>query len=99
MFEGCSSMQKFYIPFIAKNNHYYNMMKLYDLDTSKVLYMNNIFKDCTSLKSVNIQNWNLNNVISMSGMFRNCIALRSLTLGNYNLNNVKYMDYLFYNCK
>ena len=104
MFEGCSSLKGIYI-------HSYVLVEelqildipffkryLYDFNPKKVVYTDNMFKDCISLKRVNISNWNFEYTISMSNMFENCNSLENITLGKYNLFNLEKMDYLFYNC-
>ena len=65
--------------------------------------MNGMFYNCSSLKSLNLYNFNTNNVLDMGGMFYNCLSLTSLNLYNFSFNKVINMNYLFKglnkNCK
>ena len=40
--------------------------------------MNNMFYWCSSLKELNLNNFNTNNVTNMSGMFNWCSSLKEL---------------------
>ena len=51
-----------------------------------------MFSGCSSLKELNLSNFNTNNVINMSCMFWECISLKELNLSNFNTNNVKDMS-------
>ena len=55
-----------------------------------------MFYECSSLKELDLSNFNINNVITMSYMFYNCSTLKELNLLNFNNNNVKYMSHMFY---
>ena len=57
-----------------------------------------MYKDCSSLISLNFSNFKSNNVEDMSYIFQNCSSLTSLNLSNFNTNNVKDMSWMFYNC-
>ena len=63
--------------------------------------MNNIFYNCTNLKSIKYLNLiNTNNVTNMSYMFHNCESLDSLPdISKWNTNNVTDMSYMFYGCE
>ena len=52
----------------------------------------------SSLKELNLNNFNTNNVINMSCMFSGCSSLKELNLNNFNTNNVTYMSYMFSKC-
>ena len=58
-----------------------------------------MFYNCSSLTSLNLNNFNTNNVIDMSSMFSNCSSLTDLDLSNFNTSNVKNMLNLFLNIK
>ena len=51
--------------------------------------MSEIFRNCSSLTSLNLSNFNTNNVNNMSEMLYNCSSLTSLNLSNFNTNKVK----------
>ena len=61
--------------------------------------MQDMFNNCSSLISLNLNNFNTNNVKDMNNMFNNCSSLTSLNLNNFNTNNVKDMKDIFYNIK
>ena len=54
-----------------------------------------MFSRCSSIKELNLSNFNTNNVTNMSTMFKECSSLKDLNLSNFNTNNVTYM---FYGC-
>ena len=57
-----------------------------------------MFSECSSLKELNLSNFNTNNVNNMSGMFYKCSTLKELNLSNFNTNNVINMSYMFSYC-
>ena len=57
-----------------------------------------MFSRCSSLKELNLSNFNINNVTNMSWMFSFCSSLNELNLSNFNTNNVTNMEYMFYRC-
>ena len=57
-----------------------------------------MFKNCYSLKSINLVSIDTSNIITMSYLFENCFKLKSLDLSNFNTNNVIDMSYMFNNC-
>ena len=60
--------------------------------------MDGMFTNCSSLKVLNLSNFNTNNVTNMRGMFRGCFSLKELNLSNFNTNNVTNMRYMFSKC-
>ena len=57
-----------------------------------------MFYECSSLKKLNLNNFNTNNVTNMSCMFYGCSSLKELNLSNFNTNNVTNMYNMFYGC-
>ena len=57
-----------------------------------------MFLGCSSLKELNLSNFNTNNVNDMVGMFLGCSSLKELNLSNFNFNNVNDMTGMFYGC-
>ena len=51
--------------------------------------MSEIFFNCSSLKELNLQNFNTNNVTNMSYMLYECSSLNELNLNKFNANNVE----------
>ena len=60
--------------------------------------MSGMVNQCSSLKKLNLNNFNTNNVTNMSGMFFECSSLKELNLSNFNTNNVTNMSYMFCKC-
>ena len=60
--------------------------------------MSDMFYGCSSLKELNLNNFNTNNVIDMTYMFYGCSSLKELNLNNFNTNNVIDMYRMFYGC-
>ena len=57
-----------------------------------------MFFECSSLKELNLYNFNTNNVTNMSFMFCECSSLKELNLSNFNNDNVTKMDCMFSGC-
>ena len=57
-----------------------------------------MFSGCSSLKEINLSNFNTKNVKHMSRMFYGCSLLKEITLSNFNTYNVKDMRGMFYGC-
>ena len=60
--------------------------------------MGYMFSGCSSLKELNLNNFNTNNVTNMSDMFYGCSSLKELNLINFNTNNVTNMSWMFSRC-
>ena len=60
--------------------------------------LRNMFKNCSSLTSVDLSNFKSKNLIYLSSMFENCISLTSLNLSNFITDGVIDMSYIFNNC-
>ena len=73
-------------------------LDLSNLDTSNIIYMDEMFRSCYSLTSLDVSNFNTSNVISMLGMFRNCCLLTLLDVSNFDTSKVTDMSNMFDNC-
>ena len=60
--------------------------------------MSFMLNGCSSLKELNLNNFNTNNITKMSGMFSGCLSLKELNLNNFNTNNVNDMHNMFFGC-
>ena len=60
--------------------------------------MDGMFSGCSSLKELNLNNFNTINVTNMSWMFSGCSSLKELNLINFNTNNVTDMSWMFSEC-
>ena len=68
------------------------------LDTSNVIYMNNLFNFCEKLTSVNVSNFDTSKVEDMSYMFAQCSSLSSINVSTWNTGNVEDMYIMFSGC-
>lgn len=68
------------------------------LNTSDVIYMNQMFADCESLVSLDLSNFNTHNVQTMSEMFKDCKKLVTLDLSSFNTDNLKRIKAMFSGC-
>ena len=59
--------------------------------------MRGMFFRCSSLKELNLKNFNTINVTDMSFMFHGCSSLKKLNLLSFNTNNVTNMYCMFDN--
>ena len=57
-----------------------------------------MFFQCSSLKELNLSNFNTYNVTDMSYMFYYCSSLKELNLSNFNTINVTDMSLMFCEC-
>ena len=57
-----------------------------------------MFYDCSSLKKLDLCNFNTTNVTKMNGMFSNCILLSSLDISSFNTEKVTDMSWMFGIC-
>ena len=57
-----------------------------------------MFSGCSSLKQLNLSNFNTNNVTDMVGMFSGCSSLEELNLSNFNTKNVTNMECMLSGC-
>ena len=60
--------------------------------------MSLMFFNCSSLKNLDLSNFNTKNVTDMRSMFYNCSSLKELDLSKFNTNNVTYMSNMFDSC-
>ena len=55
--------------------------------------------NCSSLKTLNINNFKTSNVADMSTMFGGCSSLESLDVSSFDTSKVKKMHSMFESCK
>ena len=72
----------------------YNLINLFNYNTSNVLNICNIFYNCYNLQ--NVENFDTTNVTDMSSAFFRCSNLQSIP--NFDTNNILNMRYAFYGC-
>lgn len=64
-------------------------------NTKKVTLMNQMFRACINLTSLNLTSFDTSNVTDMNSMFNRCKSLTSLNLSNFDTSKVTNMSYLF----
>ena len=57
-----------------------------------------VFYRCSSLRSLDLSNFNTSNVTNMGNMFDGCSSLTNLDLSSFNTSNVTKMSNMFYGC-
>ena len=57
-----------------------------------------MFKDCSSLESIDLSSFNTSNITSMIGMFKECSSLKTINLSSFNTSNVTNMSEMFNKC-
>ena len=72
-----------------------NFKKFY---RTNITNMNSMFIG-SSLKEINLSNFNTNNVNDMSYMFYRCTKLKELNLSNFNTTNVTNMSHMLEGCR
>lgn len=60
--------------------------------------MTSMFENCTSLKKIDLSNFETKNVYHMDDMFMNCSSLKTIDTSKFNTAKVKDMQFMFYNC-
>ena len=58
----------------------------------------NMFYGCSTLKTLDLSNFNTSNVTNMNSMFEKCSQLQELDLSNFDFRNVLYMGGLCNGC-
>ena len=69
-----------------------------DVDTSKIICIEQMFEGCTGLKSLDVSGFDTSNVTSMMKMFNGCNALTSLDLSGWDTSKVTDIRGMFQNC-
>ena len=67
------------------------------LITDNIDYTVQLFENCTSLTSVNI-NYSFKSVKILDKMFKNCYSLKSVNLSNFKSNKLESLNSAFENC-
>lgn len=69
------------------------------LPFQSTISMSAMFYHCTSLKSVDVSDWDVGNVTNFFAMFKECFVLQSIKgLDNWNTTKATDMSSMFYNC-
>ena len=84
-FYGCSSLEE--------------ITGLENLNTAQVFGMPSMFKDCSSLVSIDLSSFDTTKVSDMNSMFEGCSALTHLDLSSFNTARVGRMCSMFQGCR
>jgi surface protein len=71
---------------------------LSSFDTGNVTDMNYMFRECTSLTSLDLSGFNTANVTTMGWMFEFCNALTYINLSSFNTGGVTRLGLMFKDC-
>ena len=69
-----------------------------NLNTSEVTTMQQMFRECPALTSLNLSTFDTQKVTTMRCMFYGCTGLTSLNLSSFNTAATTNMGYMFCNC-
>jgi len=61
--------------------------------------MYDMFRDCQSLKALDLSSFNTENVTEMNNLFMGCLSLESLNISSFNTKNVTDMSFLLSDCR
>ena len=75
-----------------------NIEGIQNLKTENVTQMQQMFPNCSSLKTLDLSSFNTENVTEMHNMFYGCSSLSSLDLSSFNTSKVTHMGWMFQNC-
>ena len=70
-----------------------------NFDTSQVTNMGSMFRDCSSLTSLDVSKFKISRVTNISLMFASCNNVTSLDVSKFDTRKVTNMSYMFYNCR
>ena len=68
------------------------------LNTSRVTSMNYMFRDCSSLQTLDLSGFDTSKVTSMYFMFKRCRKLEKIDLSGFDTSEVKNMNSMFGDC-
>ncbi len=67
-------------------------------DTSNVISMKDLFRNCKYLESLDLSSWNTSSVTNIQEIFRNCINLISLDVEGWDTNKITTSQGTFFGC-
>lgn len=73
-------------------------LNMRNLNTSQVTAMTSMFKNLTSLQTLDLSTLNTSRVTAMNGMFQGCSALKSVNVSGLNTHSVTQMMSMFSGC-
>ena len=88
----------------SMKNMFYDDINLWEIKLnannkiSKIVDLENMFKGCNILKSIQLYMLDTSLVTNMANMFRECYKIEYLNISNFNTSIVTDMQYMFYGC-
>ena len=82
---------------LFKNKNNIEKIKIKKYRTN-ITDMSGMFNGCSSLKEIDLSNFNTDNVTDMRDMFNGCSSLKEINLSNFNTNKVTDMGCMFWGC-
>lgn len=73
----------------------FTSLDLSNFDVSKVIDMQQVFYNCSSLSYLDLTGWNTSSVSTFGDMFYNCTSLQSIDVSSFNTQNAKYFTRMF----
>lgn len=67
-------------------------------DISKVTDVSYLFRNCSSLTTVDLSGWDTSNINKVVGMFKGCSSLNSLDMSHFDISNVTDLSDMFNGC-
>lgn len=80
------------------NNMFCKKLVIDNLDITLMYSLKDFLKDCYTIESVEIKNFNFENIISLDGFFCNCYRLKNINIDFKNTSKLITMSYMFYKC-
>ena len=71
---------------------------LSNLDTSNVTGTDSMFRDCSSLETLDVSGFDTSRVTNMDGMFYGCNSLTTLDVSHFDTSKVTRMGSMFHGC-
>ena len=69
-----------------------------NLHTENSINMSNMFRDCSSLQEVDLNNFDTSEISTLYAMFAGCSKLKKLNLSSFDTKKVTNMSYMFSGC-
>lgn len=78
--------------------HLTEIVGIENLKTDNVVSMQQMFPNCSALRTLDVSHFNTANVTEMHNMFYGCSSLETLDLSSFSTSNVTKMGWMFENC-
>ena len=75
-----------------------NIQNLNYLNTSKTTRMMYVFRNCSSLQSLDLSSWDTSKVVTFTAMFNGCRSISNLDLSTFDTSSANSYYMMFNNC-